>query len=339
MIVRSKAPLRIGIAGGGTDVSPYSDEYGGCVLNATIDLFTYCSIIPTNNNVIKFSATDRKEYFSTESKSKLIIDENLPIHKGIYNRIVKDFNLKPLSFEMTTYSDAPAGSGLGTSSTLVVCIIKAFVEWFNLPLDDYEIAQLAFQIERIDLNFSGGKQDQYAATFGGFNFMEFNKNNNVIVNPLRIKTDIINELEISTLLFFTGVSRSSSKIIKHQSDSLSNNDRLKAMHEIKQMTLTTKEAILKGNFKILYDTFKEAWEAKKKTSILISNKGIDEVYNAALDSGAYCGKISGAGGGGFMLFFIDPLRKNEIIERLSLFQGYFIKVKYNSQGVQSWTIR
>ena len=337
MIVRSKAPLRIGIAGGGTDVSPYSDEYGGCVLNATIDLFTYCSITPTNNNVIKFSATDRKEYFSTESKNELIVDENLPIHKGVYNRIVKDYILKPLSFEMITYSDAPAGSGLGTSSTLVVCIIKAFVEWFNLPLGDYEIAKLAFQIERIDLKFSGGKQDQYAATFGGFNFMEFNKNNNVIINPLRIKPDIINELEISTLLFFTGVSRSSSKIIKHQSNSLSNNDRLKAMHKVKEMSFTTKEAILKGDFKLLYDTFKKSWEEKKKTSALISNKGIDDLYKAALESGAYCGKISGAGGGGFMLLFIDPNKKNEIIERLSLFQGYFVKVKYNNKGVQSWT--
>jgi D-glycero-alpha-D-manno-heptose-7-phosphate kinase len=238
---------------------------------------------------------------------------------------------------MVTYSDAPAGSGLGTSSTLVVCIIKAFVEWFNLPLGEYDIAQLAFQIERVDLNFSGGKQDQYAATFGGFNFMEFNKNNNVIVNPLRIKADIINELEVSTLLFFTGVSRSSSKIIKHQSNSLSDNERLNAMHKIKEMSFITKEAILKGDFILLYNTFKEAWEAKKKTSSLISNKGIDEIYNAALDSGAYCGKISGAGGGGFMLFYIDPMRKNEIIERLSLFQGYFIKVKYNNLGVQSWT--
>ena len=197
MIIRSKAPLRIGIAGGGTDVSPYSDDYGGCVLNVTIDLFTYCSIIPTNNNVIKSLATDRKEFFSAKSKTKLIIDENLPIHKGIYNRIVKNFNLSPLSFEMITYSDfKPAGSGLGTSSTLVVCIIKAFVEWLNLSLGDYEIAQLAFQIERIDLNFSGGKQDQYAATFGGFNFMEFNKDNHTIVNPLRVKTEIVNELEV-----------------------------------------------------------------------------------------------------------------------------------------------
>jgi D-glycero-alpha-D-manno-heptose-7-phosphate kinase len=338
MIIRSKAPLRIGIAGGGTDISPYCDKYGGCVLNATIDLFTYCTIVPTKNNIIKFIATDRKEYFSTESKNKLIIDENLPLHKGIYNRLVEDYNLEPLSFEMTTYSDAPAGSGLGTSSTLVVCILKAFIEWLNLPLGEYEIARLAFKIERIDLNFSGGKQDQYAATFGGFNFMEFNKNNNVIVNPLRIKRDIINELEISTLLFFTGVSRSSSKIIKHQTNSITNVDRLHAMHQVKQMTFTTKEAILKGDFKLLFDTFKDAWEEKKKTSSLISNSKIDKLYQAALDSGAHCGKISGAGGGGFMLLFINPLRKNEIIERLSLFKGNFVNVKYNNEGAQSWTI-
>lgn len=338
MIIRSKAPLRIGLAGGGTDVSPYCDQFNGCVLNATINLYTYCTIIPTTNNQIKISATDRNEYFLSESKENLKIEGKLELHKGVYNRIIKNYKLSPLSFEMTTYSDAPAGSGLGTSSTLVVCIIQAFVEWLNLAMGEYEIAQLAYQIERIDLGMTGGKQDQYAATFGGFNFIEFYADNRVIVNPLRIKNEILHELEASALMYFTGVSRSSSKIIDDQINSLSNNSRLEAMHQIKEDAYLVKEHILKGNYKRLYETMIHAWEAKKKTSSLISNLEIDKVYNSAIEAGAYCGKISGAGGGGFMFFFIDPVKKIEIIKKLQDFDGYFVEFKFVKHGAFSWKI-
>lgn len=198
MIIRSKAPLRLGLAGGGTDVSPYCDEYGGAVLNVTIDMYAYCTIEPTNDNKVVFSAPDRNEYFECESKLNIEIDDKLILHKGIYNRIVKDYNDgKPLSFIMTTYSDAPAGSGLGSSSTMVVAIIKAYMEWLNLPLGEYDMANLAYEIERMDLKLTGGKQDQFSATFGGFNFMEFFNDNRVIVNPLRIKNWIKNEVENS----------------------------------------------------------------------------------------------------------------------------------------------
>ena len=184
MIIRSKAPLRLGLAGGGSDVSPYSDIYGGLILNATINLYAYCTIEETTSNKIEICSFDAHYFKTLESDFSLEIDGGASLIKGVYNRIVKEFCHNPLSFKITTYNDAPAGSGLGTSSTMVVCILKAFVEWLSLPLGDYEISRLAYEIERKDLGLSGGKQDQYAAAFGGFNYMEFLQNDIVIVNPL-----------------------------------------------------------------------------------------------------------------------------------------------------------
>ena len=341
MVIRSKAPLRLGLAGGGSDISPYCDKFGGYVLNATIDLYTYCTIIPTKNGKIVFNATDRNESFHSKSQKQLPIDGNLDLHKGVYNRIIKTYGFSPLSFEMTTYSDAPAGSGLGTSSTMVVCILQAFSEWLNLPLGEYELAQLAYQIERIDIGLSGGKQDQYAATFGGFNFIEFYDNNRVIVNPLRIKANLLNELESSALIYFTGISRSSSKIIKDQINSLnsSNKARLLAMHQIKNDALIIKEALLRGNFKKLYNTMIHSWEAKKGSSDSISNNYLDEIYTTAINAGAYCGKISGAGGGGFLFFFVDPIKRNIVKNALEKFNGNFINFHFVQMGSYSWSVK
>ncbi|MEL6257370.1 MAG: dehydrogenase, partial [Bacteroidota bacterium] len=211
MIIRSKAPLRIGLAGGGTDVSPYSDEFGGSILNATIDKYAYASIIPRKDGKIVLHAMDKKERFEMDSLARLPINGELDLLRGVYNRIVKDFNHNaPLSFELKTYVDAPPGSGLGSSSTLVVAIVGAFTEWLKLPLGEYDIAHLAHDIERVDLGFAGGKQDQYAATFGGFNFMEFYKDDKVIVNPLRIRNRYILELEFNIITYYTGTSRLSS---------------------------------------------------------------------------------------------------------------------------------
>ncbi|NCD41670.1 MAG: dehydrogenase, partial [Bacteroidia bacterium] len=194
MIIRSKAPLRIGLAGGGTDVSPYSDLYGGTILNTTISLYAYASIVPREDGKIIFRSLDKNEYYELPSVMALPVNGDLDLHKGIYNRIVKDYTRKPLSFELITWVDAPPGSGLGTSSTLVVSVLAAFGEWLKLPFGEYDLAKLAYDIERVDLAMAGGKQDQYAATFGGVNFMEFYADDKVIVNPLRIKPYYLMEL-------------------------------------------------------------------------------------------------------------------------------------------------
>jgi D-glycero-alpha-D-manno-heptose-7-phosphate kinase len=335
-IIRSKAPLRLGLAGGGTDVSPYCDTYGGCVLNATIDLFAFCTLIATENGIVKFVALDRSEEFECVVGDELVIDGFLDLHKGVYNRVINDFNIPPFSVEVKTYSDAPAGSGLGSSSTMVVALLQAFVEFLNLPLGEYDIAQLAYSIEREDLQLSGGKQDQYAATFGGFNFMEFYEGNRVIVNPLRIKERHIEELEASMLLYYTGRSRSSAKIIEDQKNSLRSSNRLEAMHQIKDDAYLIKEFLLKGEFHSLFTIMRDSWSAKKGTSDSISNSHIDEIYNAALANGALSGKISGAGGGGFMMLFIDPLKRIQIRNALKDFGGEFVNFHFFNRGANSW---
>lgn len=341
MIIRSKAPLRLGLAGGGTDVSPYCDNYGGVVLNVTIDMYAYCTIEPTNDNKIIFISSDRNEQEILESESKLEINKNLLLHKGVYNKIIEKYNNgKPLSFKMTTYSDAPAGSGLGSSSTMVVAIIKAFMEWLNLPLGEYDIAHLAYEIEREDLKLSGGKQDQFSATFGGFNLMEFFSENRVIVNPLRIKKWIKNEIENSLILYYTGTSRESAKIIDEQIDNVKKKSEksLEGMHELKKSAIEMKNAILTGNFENLASCLKNGWESKKKMSNSISNPLIEERYKFIIENGGKAAKVSGAGGGGFMMILCDPKEKYNLVKKLQQLDGEVILPHFTEEGTQAWTI-
>lgn len=340
MIIRSKAPLRLGLAGGGSDVSPYSDRFGGLILNATINLYSYCTIEEQKNDRIHICAPDisaEKEY---PSSNQLPINGILDLHKGVYNRIINDYKISPLSFKITTYSDAPPGSGLGSSSTMVVAIVKAFTEWLNLPLGEYEIAQLAYQIERNDLMLSGGKQDQYAAAFGGFNFMEFSKDNRVVVNPLRVKRWIIDELESSMLLYYTGASRSSSAIIDEQKKNVSsgNTIAIEAMHQIKESSIEMKEALLKGDIISFSNILRHAWENKKKMGSAITNNNIDKVLDVAIKAGAITGKVSGAGGGGFIMFMIDPVKKVNVVNALNQLQGHVVNFQFSEGGCHGWKI-
>lgn len=341
MIIRSRAPLRLSLAGGGTDVSPYCELYGGCVLNATIDLYAYCTLEVWDSNQIVFSASDKEQIYTSELTDFLEFDGNLDLHKGVYNRIVREYhNGEPLALKLTTYSDVPAGSGLGSSSTLVVAMIKAYVELLNLPLGDYDIAHIAYEIERIEVGLNGGKQDQYAATFGGFNFIEFYADDRVIVNPLRIKNWIISELESCLVLYYTGVSRESAKIIEQQSKNVAQNNEksLEAMHEIKHYSFVFKEALLKGDVISIAKNLKWAWEAKKKTAQNISNDDIDKVYDTAVTAGAWSGKISGAGGGGFMMFIVDPVRREKVIKNLRKYGGEVIGCHFTKRGTEGWKI-
>ena len=340
MIIRSRAPLRIGLAGGGTDVSPYSDEFGGAILNATISLFAYATIEPTDDGKIEIEAIDKKEKENFDSVIELPVNNGLVLAKGIYNRIVKQFVKKPLSFKLKTYVDAPSGSGLGTSSTLMVAIIGAFTEWLKLPLGEYDIAHLAYEIERRDLNMAGGKQDQYAATFGGFNYMEFFKDDKVIVNPLRIKEKHLNELQFNLALYYTGTSRLSSKIIEMQSANVvqKKTSSVDAMHKLKEQAQLMKEAVLKGSLDSIGEILNYGWQYKKQTAEGVSNKMIDDIYEAALQSGASGGKISGAGGGGFMFFYCPGGSRFQVIDKLHEFGGEFRRFQFTKNGLTTWTI-
>lgn len=340
MIIRSKAPLRLGLAGGGSDVSPYSDLYGGLILNATINLYAYCTIEEINNGFITINSYDSHCFKSYPSAKYLNIDGEASLIKGVYNRIIKDFQLEPKSFKIVTYNDAPAGSGLGTSSTMVVCILKAFIEWLSLPLGDYETSRLAYEIERKDLGLSGGKQDQYAAAFGGFNYMEFKKDDIVIVNPLKIKRWIIDELEASIVLYFTGAFRSSAAIIDEQkkNTSLGNSVAIVAMHKIKQSAIDMKLALLKGDMHEFARILGEGWENKKRMANAITNSTIQKTFDVAISAGAIAGKVSGAGGGGFIMFVVEPTKKKDVINALAKLDGFVMPFQFSDGGAHGWKI-
>lgn len=339
MIYRSKAPLRIGLAGGGTDVSPYCDLYGGAILNATISFYAYASIEPIAEPRIIIEAVDRNESTELPLTDVLETDGPLVLAKGIYNRIVREYGPLPSGFRLTTSVDAPAGSGLGSSSTLMVAIIGAFAEWLKLPLGEYDIAHLSYEVERIELAMAGGKQDQYAATFGGVNYMEFYGNDTVIVNPLRIKPQYLCELENNLLLYFTATSRLSSSIIEAQSRNVKDNNResIEAMHQLKEQARMMKEALLKGKVHDIGAILDYGFRYKKQMAQGISNSRMDEIYESALKAGATGGKISGAGGGGFMMFYCPGNKRYSVQQALSAFGGELRPYQFTERGLFSWS--
>lgn len=341
MIYRSKAPLRIGLAGGGTDVSPYSDQFGGAILNATLSLHAHAGIETLNEKKIIIHSVDKNEEQCFGWADQLPINGELDLLKGVYNRIQKDHPFKMTGFRLTTFVDAPAGSGLGTSSTLVVAIIGAFVEMLKLPLGEYDIAHYAYEIERNDLQLAGGRQDQYAATFGGFNFMEFYANDKVIVNPLRIRQDYLNELENNLVLYFTSTTRESAAIIREQQRNVNekNTKSIDAMHQLKEQAKMMKEALLVGKLDEMGEILDYGFCQKKNMAANISNSHIEEIYEAVKKSGATGGKISGAGGGGFMIFYCPKNTRYQVIETLNTFGGRVTPYQFTQHGLTSWTIQ
>ena len=338
MIYRSRAPLRIGLAGGGTDVSPYSDEFGGAILNATISHYAHAVIEPNEKGII-IQAMDRKEEQCHDWDNELPINGTLDLHKGAFNRIKKDFGIANKNFCLTTYVDAPAGSGLGTSSTLMVAIIGAFTEMLKLPLGEYDIAHYAYEIERKDLQLAGGRQDQYAATFGGVNFMEFYADDKVIVNPLRIRNEYLHELENNLVLYFTSTSRESATIIKEQQKNVmqKNEKSIEAMHQLKEQARRMKEALLRGRLNEIGEILDFGFQQKRNMAHNISNNAIEEIYEAAKKAGATGGKISGAGGGGFMTFYCPLNTRYKVMETLNSFGGQVKPYQFTKQGLTTWT--
>lgn len=339
--VRAKAPLRLGIGGGGTDVSPYNDIYTGAVLNATINLYAYTFLETLEGHAVRFTARDlEKEDMLQIGEGESPGQGGLTLHRAVYHRVIKQFNNGiHIPLHLTTYCDAPVGSGLGSSSALVVSMLEAYRELLSLPLGEYDIAKLAYDIERIDCMLSGGKQDQYASCFGGFNFIEFGAEDLVVVNPLRIRRHIINEFEASTILYFSGASRQSAEIIEDQIASISSGgSHLDAMHEIKKSAYKLKSALLKGSIPDLAIELKASWEAKKASSSSISNDNLRNLEKIIMSAGAFSMKVSGAGGGGFIMILSSPEKRHDVIEALEGQNGRVVNFEFTSGGVKSWRI-
>jgi D-glycero-alpha-D-manno-heptose-7-phosphate kinase len=339
--VRARAPLRLGLGGGGTDVAPYSEIHGGLVLNVTIDRYAYATISARQDGQVSFCNADNENTWTGPAASTLPVIQGLELHCGVYNRIAKQFAGNTLlSLDITTHSEAPPGSGLGSSSTMVVAIVRAFSEYLSLPLGDYDVAHLAYEIERVDLGMAGGKQDQYAAAFGGLNFIEFYKDR-VIVNPLRLKPHHRAELEASLVLYFTGVSRQSAAIIDEQVSHMVSGSKqsMDGLHALKTDAIVMKEAILRGDLESLAGAMRRSWDAKKQTAASVSNQKIDEVFDAALANGALAGKVSGAGGGGFMMFIAEPTQRAGLMRCLARFPGQVMTCGFVNYGAHAWRVR
>ncbi len=337
--LRARAPLRLGLAGGGTDLSAYSHRFGGAVLNATVDRYAYAFLTRRPDRRLEFFAHDLGQAEVLEAGSPLDLTRGLSLHRAVYDRIIREFyGGEPLGLTLATMVDAPMGSGLGASSALVVAMVEAFSALLQLPLGPYEVAHLAWQIEREDLGLAGGRQDQYAAAFGGVNFLEFFEDDRVIVSPLRISPAILNELETSLVTCFSGRSRASDQIIRQQTARIDQgpSQALEAMHQLKADAFEMKRALQLGDILGLAEILNRSWAAKRRTAGAIATDEIDRLYTLALTSGALGGKVSGAGGGGFMMFVVPPEDRLRLVQSLREARAEAGFVKLTGQGAESW---
>jgi D-glycero-alpha-D-manno-heptose-7-phosphate kinase len=336
MLIRSKAPLRVSFAGGGTDVPPFPQTEGGCVLSATINKYAFGTLCPRDNGHIRIESLDFGLTVECDLQVELAYDGKLDMAKAAIRNLGGQSSS---GFDLFLHTDVPPGSGLGSSSTLMIAVVGLLKEFKGLPLTNYEIAELAYTLERRELGIKGGLQDQYAAAFGGFNFIEF-FDKNVVVNPLRITQDTVNELEHNLLLCFTGTTRVSDSIINDQTERYerSEKDTLSGLRTQKQLALEMKRALLHGRLDDFGDLLNTAWEYKKKMSPKISNPAIDELYSEARKAGALGGKIMGAGGGGFMLFYCPFEGKHKIAARLKQIGASLTEFAFEDHGLQTWRV-
>ena len=330
MHFRARAPLRIGIAGGGTDVEPYASMKGGAVFNTTINRYAYCTITPTNDHSMSIHSTDYGKFEAPLDGGPLALDGNMDLIKAVTNY----FNITD-GFKMFLQSEAPPGSGLGGSSTVIVSIIAASCEWQGIKLTSMEMARLAYKLEREDIGLKGGKQDQFAAVFGGFNLMKFNKHG-VNVNRVKIDDDTKNELQYSSLLCYTGNPRESAKIIESQVEKFNKGQNEEALDKSVEIALSMTAALERGDIVTAGELLDESWIYKKQFSSKISNPQIDALYEAAKDEGAIGGKVSGAGGGGFMYFICKYDRKYSVAKRLQSMGARVTDFMFEPEGVITW---
>jgi D-glycero-alpha-D-manno-heptose-7-phosphate kinase len=335
VIIRAKAPLRISFGGGGTDVSPYCDERGGAVLSATVNRFAYASLHPGGDK-FHVNSIDYDVSVSYSLEEAFIYDGQLDLAKAVIDWFRREHDVSE-GAEIFLHNDAPPGSGLGSSSALTVAMVAAFAEYAALSLDGYEIAEIAYRIEREDAGILGGRQDQYACTFGGFNFIEFEKGTTV-VNALRIRPETLLELEYSLVFAHVGGTRFSSHIIEKQVANYRSgaSESINAMDDLKRLANDMKRTLLRGDLASFGQMLDAAWQSKCRMAAGITNDRLDGIYAAARGAGALGGKVSGAGGGGFMFFLCDPESRFGVQEAIVSHDAELVPLSFVTEGVQTW---
>jgi D-glycero-alpha-D-manno-heptose-7-phosphate kinase len=332
MICRGRAPLRLSFAGGGTDVSPYPERFGGAVLSATIDKYAFASVRKRRDARVVITSLDYG-VVAHYPRTRLRRDGTLDLVKTVVRRAGPRSGL-----ELFLHSDAPPGTGLGSSSTMVVALLGSLALAAGQRAESYTLAERAYVFEREDAGVPGGRQDQYAAVFGGFNYIEFERDA-VIVNALRIPPEVINELEYRLLLCYLGQTRASFQIIESQTAAVERGDEavLDAMHALKAHAADMKQMLLRGRLDEFGESLHEAWETKKRLEPRMSAPRIDEMYAAARRAGALGGKMPGAGAGGFFFLLCRADRRHRVAEAVERHGGKITDFGFEPHGLMTWT--
>ena len=332
--IRSRAPVRVSFGGGGSDLTHYFENNAGAVINAAISIYSHATMKLRNDYKVKIVSRDLKAELVAED-----LDDALS-QKGRFGLIQSLLSIvKPsYGFELYLHSDFPVGSGLGGSATVAAVVLGCFNMLRTDQWNYHELSEIAFQAERLHLGIAGGWQDQYAAVFGGFNFIEFHAKEN-IVNPIRIHSDVILELEESLLLCNTGVEHHSGNIHDNQKEAMGSDSIREMVSENVDLSYATRNHLLKGELRKFGECLGKSWELKRKFSSMISNDYIDSIYKGAIRHGAVGGKLLGAGGGGFFLFYVPPFNKNTLIDYLESENLKLQAFRFEPEGLKAWKSR
>ena len=331
-VIRAKSPLRISFVGGGTDLPHYYEEHGGAVLSSTINRYSWVALYPREDKEARIHSLDLGYSVNYQIHQKPTFDGVLDLAKAAIRRVGSD-----LGFDLDVHTEAPPGSGLGGSSAVTSAIIGALMEYTGVVLDTYEIAELNYAIERLDLCISGGKQDQYATTFGGFNVIEF-YTDRVAVTPLRVSRSVLNDLEAHLMLCHTGRVRPSLGLVDRQIEyyRAGRTETHEGMRRLHEMVYEMKEVLLKGQLWELGKLLHEAHVNKLRMNPHVSDDRINGLYELARKHGAIGGKLCGAGGGGYLLLFVEGQRRHEVRTALEMKGGQFADFAFDRHGLQVW---